>query len=121
MKTFKYGNFEIEIDNTDVEFLEKFEAADEYYNKTAQELDTSGTASNMMRQTCELFKNTFEMMLGEGSYEKMFGQRRSAEENIKVYKSLIETIADYSETTALLSEVTARNRAQRRAKSRSKK
>ena len=121
MKTFKYGNFEIEIDNTDVEFLEKFEAADEYYNKTAQELDTSGTASNMMKQACELFKNTFEMILGEGAYEQMFEGRRSAEEHIRAYKMFIDAVSDYSQTTTLLSEVTAKNRAQRRAKARSKK
>lgn len=121
MKTFKYGNFEIEIDNTDVLFLEKFEAADEYYNKTAEKLDTTGTASNMMRQTCELFKNTFSMMLGEDAYEKMFEGRCSAEEHIKAYKQLIDTISDYSGTTTLLSEITAGNRAQRRLKARSKK
>lgn len=113
MKTVKLGNYEVTIDNTDVDFLKRFETAAEYYNEKAVEIKTDGKASEMMEQTFELFRNTFDLIFGEGTTEKMFGKQKSVGEAIKVYRIIVDTVNDYEEVTSLTA--ITQNRAQRRA------
>ena len=113
MKTVTLGNYEVTIDNTDVDFLKRFEAAAEFYNENATKIKVDGKASEMMEQTFELFKNTFDLIFGEGTTEKMFGKQKSVNEAIKAYRTIVDTVNDYDDVIDLTNINT--NRAQRRA------
>ena len=45
MSQYKFGNFEVEFDPTDVAFVEKYEAAAEKYNLEITEIKKDGKAS----------------------------------------------------------------------------
>lgn len=99
MKTIKLGNYEVEIDNTDVDFLKKYEKAAEYYEKNIVLAQEQDGASGMMAYVFSVFEKTFELMFGKGVCEKMFGKKKSVDECVTVYKTLIEAVNDFSATT----------------------
>lgn len=98
MKTVKLGNYEVEIDNTEVDFLKKYEKAAEYYANNIGNISEDGTASGMMAQVFSVFEKTFETMFGKGVCEKMFGKKKSVDECVIVYQTLIENVNDFSAT-----------------------
>lgn len=118
MSQFKFGEFETEVDVTDVNFVEKYEDAAEQYNKKIGKIQKDGKASEQMKAMCGVFFETFDMIFGEGTHRKMFGDRLSVDLCVQGFKQLVDLMRDYSKTlekmeTAPLAPV---NRQQRRAK-----
>lgn len=98
MSVYKFGNFEMEFDPTDVAFVEKYEAAAENYQTKIRSLPTDAKASQMMKSICEIFFETFDGIWGEGASEKMFGKTQSVDSCLTAFKLLMDIMNDYKET-----------------------
>lgn len=55
MSTFKYGNFEVEFDPTDVAFLEKYEAAAGSYKAKVKSVPSESKPSVTLKAICKVF------------------------------------------------------------------
>lgn len=72
MGLFTYGNYEKELDFTDVEFQEKLEQAQENLMQGVKMLPKTGKISEIMRAQAELYDNYLEHVLGEDAPAVMF-------------------------------------------------
>ena len=115
MSIFKFGNFEVEFDPTEIAFVEKYETAAENYKNKIKDVPTEGKASKIMKTGCAIFFETFDGIFGKGTSKKMFGDLQSVDLCVKAFKLLIEIMNDYSETLKTLLPNTD-NRVLKRAK-----
>lgn len=106
MKQVKLGNWETKVDNTDVEFLKRYEKAAAYYGKHAGALPEAASASEMMNAIYQVFEKTFEIIFDKGCCEKMFGEKKSVDECVSVYKALIEAVNDFTPTLDKINALT---------------
>lgn len=72
MSLFTYGNYEKELDFTDVEFQEKLEQAQENLMQGVKRLPKTGKISEIMRAQVELYDGYLEYVLGKGAPAAMF-------------------------------------------------
>lgn len=117
MKTFQFGNFETEIDPTDVDFIKTYDtAAEKYQQDMGAAAEKAGDLSTWayMDRICSVFFTFFDTVLGNGACEKMFGKRRSVDLCADALNELKECVQDYESTIRKL-QTGAANRAQRRA------
>ena len=98
MNSFVFGDFKAEIDVTDVSFVETYEGAAEAYNEEIRKVPQDGKASEQMRCMCEVFFRAFDRIFGEGTHEKMFGNKMSVDACVQAFQELVRTMGDYSET-----------------------
>ncbi len=115
MSKFKFGNFEVEFDPTDVAFVERYEAAAENYQNKVKSISTEGKASETMKSVCEIFFDTFDGIFGAGTSTKMFEEILSVDLCVKAFKQLVEMMNDYSATLNQITNIGG-NRTTRRAK-----
>lgn len=115
MKKFQFGDFETEIDTTDVSFVERYEEAAERYDAAIKSLPKDGKASNQLKAICQIFFDTFDSVFGEGTHEKMFGNRISVDLCTTAFVELVKMMRDYTETMNKIKSIQP-NRAARRAK-----
>ena len=115
MSLYKFGNFEIEFDPTDVAFVEKYEIAAENYQKKIKSLPANEKASETMKTICEIFFETFDGIWGEGTSEKMFGKKQSVDLCLNAFKLLMDIMNEYKETLKNLMQ-NAGNRAEKRSR-----
>ncbi len=113
MSQYKFGNFEVEFDPTDVAFVEKYEAAAEKYNLEITEIKKDGKASEILRTMCQIFFDFFDHLFGEATHEKMFGSTFSVDLCVRAFKSLVDIMNDYHSTLNMLKPI---NRTTKRAK-----
>ena len=116
MSLYKYGKFEIEIDQTDVAFVEKYESAAEAYEKEMNAVRKDGKASEIFSAMCNVFFDMFDQIFGEGTHKLMFGEKRSVDACANALGQLVSVMNDYTGTLNNISSITPGNRAQRRAK-----
>lgn len=107
MSLYKFGNFEIEFDPTDVAFVEKYELAVTEYQERITTVSKEGKASEVMMRLCNVFYNVFDGLFGKGTSKKMFGKTNSVDLCAKALKQLANTMNDYSKTLELLPKGTA--------------
>ena len=110
MKLFKVGDFEVEIDPTDVAFVKKYEKAADSYNERAARLPKDGLASEVLHETCKLFFETFDAIFGKGTSTKMFGKRESVAACVEAFGQLISLIKNYDETIAEMTKVIGKSK-----------
>ena len=106
MSLYKFGNFEIEFDPTDVAFVEKYETAVTEYQNSITAVSKEGKASEVMMRVCTIFYNVFDGIFGKGSSKKMFGKTNSVDLCVKAFKQLADAMNDYSKTLDLLQKGT---------------
>lgn len=104
-----------DIDIFDVDCAEKYESA--LNEVLVQANDTKNLkGSEVIRNQCQAVFNCFDKLFGEGTHEKVFGNKMNIITCLKAFEELIdETNAKKSE----LDEITAKyspNRAARRSK-----
>ena len=102
MSLYKFGNFEVEFDPTDVAFVEKYEFAVTKYQERITTVSKEGKASEVMMRICNIFYDVFDGLLGKGSSKKMFGKTNSVDLCIKAFKQLVNAMNDYTKTIELL-------------------
>ena len=111
---FKFGEFETELRLTNVEFVQKYEDGVSYYNENINKVSKVGKPSEIFSEICDVFFKTFDIIFGEGTHEKMFGNQKDVEMCGDAFKNLISSMKQYDEIISKFSGAT--NRAQRRAK-----
>ena len=86
----KINNVELEdLDIYDVEELERFETALEYFKDNVKDMDKFEKASEYMRYNCELIFNMFNDIFGEGTDKKIFGNKTNLLVCIKAVDELV--------------------------------
>ena len=113
MSTFKFGNFEVEFDPTDVAFVERYETAAENYKNKVKGIATECKASETMKSVCGIFFETFDDIFGTGASKQMFGKTQSVDLCLNAFKLLMDIMNDYKETLKKLIPNNA-NRAEKR-------
>ena len=108
MSLYKFGNFEIEFDPTDVAFVEKYEIAVTKYQENITTVSKEGKASEVMMRVCNIFYDVFDGLFGKGSSKKMFGKTNSVDLCVKAFKQLVNAMNDYSKTLELLPKGTVK-------------
>lgn len=92
MSLWKYNDVEIEIDMSDVEFEEKYEAAfkkmDDSEKRLIQENKT-GMMSVFIRGYCKLYYDLFDDLFGKGTGEKLMGSKLNARKCEECYDSFL--------------------------------
>ncbi|MBQ8825628.1 MAG: hypothetical protein IJ007_00865 [Oscillospiraceae bacterium] len=117
MATYKFGNYETEVDVTDLEFIEKYEKYTDYYNEEVMKLTANMRVSEQMRYMAKVFKNVFDGIFGDGATDKMFGGKINLELYIRAFNQLIELFSEFNKTLeAFTATVHKPNREQRRKK-----
>ena len=107
MSLYKFGNFEIEFDPTDVAFVEKYELAVTEYQNSINTISKDGTTSEVMMRICNIFYAVFDSLFGKGSSKKIFGKTNSVDLCVKAFKQLATAMNDYGKTLELLPKGTA--------------
>ena len=105
MKIFKVGDFEVEIDPTDVAFVKKYEKAADAYNEQVVRLPKDGRASEILHATCKLFFDTFDAIFGKGTSQKMFGKRESVKACVEAFGQLIGIVKNYDAATSEIDSI----------------
>lgn len=105
MKIFKVGDFEVEIDPTDVAFVKKYEKAADAYNAQVAHLPKDGRASEILHATCKLFFDTFDAIFGKGTSQKMFGKKESVSTCIDAFGQLISIVKNYDTALSQIDSV----------------
>ena len=113
------NDHEFFLDMQDAGTVERCEAAFAAMDEREKALPKDGKTSVRIRAYCQLFRNLFDDVLGEGSAQKIYGDTYNARIATEVYESFLDFMA--SQQNALSetqNRITARynpNRAQRRA------
>lgn len=90
MSLWKFNDFEVDVDFTDADFMEKFENAYEDMRKDIDHTPKTGKVSNMIRAQCNVFDTFFEKVFGEKAIDKMFLGKKSVELRIEACNSLYD-------------------------------
>ena len=86
----KINGVEFQIDFTDADILEKIEKGSKEVYEKAEELKSSKTTpAEGIRQECKILKDFLDYVLGEGSSEKIFGNKNSLNECLNAYEDIL--------------------------------
>jgi hypothetical protein len=88
-KTWEVNGLTLELDLEDAMVMERYEAAFERMAQDEAALPKDGKASDRIRAYCRMFHRLYDALFGEGTAEKLFGERMSAAECDEVYESFL--------------------------------
>lgn len=88
-KTWEVGGVTLTLDMGDAEVMDRYEAAFAQMAKDEQAIAKDGRASDRIRAYCRMFHRLYDALFGEGTAEKLFGDRMSATECDEVYDSFL--------------------------------
>ena len=77
MSLFTFGDLEVEIDFTDVDFLENLEEAKRLMQEEAKQVPKTGKTADIIRAQCQCYFNFFDRVIGEGAHVAMFSGKTS--------------------------------------------
>lgn len=89
----KINGVEFEIDFTDADLTERFDKACEDVGKKANELANNKenlTPAEGIRQECKIVKDFFDYVLGDGTSQKIFGEKDSLKLCLEAYEDIVE-------------------------------
>lgn len=81
-KIWKINGCELSLDVEDADVMERYENAFEAMVKEENEIPKDGKQSARIRAYCQLYKNLFDRIFGDGTSEKIFAERHI---NMSVY------------------------------------
>ena len=88
----KINGVELEIDFTDADLLEKIEkGSKDVFEKTEEIKKMKLAPAEGIRQECKMLKDFLDYVLGDGTSEKIFGDKDSLKQCIKAFKDIIDT------------------------------
>lgn len=114
-----YNGVELELDLTDVETVERYEEVINSMDTGMKNIPKDGKQSDILRAYCNLLRGVFDDLFGEGTSEKMFGEKLNATQITEAYEDFLGFVAGQgSKVTDIQNRIVNRyspNRAQRRA------
>lgn len=90
MSQWKFGNFETEIDFTDIDFLGRIDEGKQLMQEAEQNVLKVGKNSDIIRSHCEVFYTFFDYVFGRDAREAMFEGKTSLMLCVKASESLSE-------------------------------
>ncbi len=72
MSLFRYGEFETELDFTDVDTLESIEDAYEKLQEDVKNLPKTGRTSEIIKAQIAVYDKFFDSFMGDGASDRMF-------------------------------------------------
>lgn len=119
MSLWKWNDVELEIDMEDVEFLERYENAFNNLELKESELQKTGKKSKIARGYCEMFYCLFDEIFGQGTGEKLLGEKMNVRVCEECYSSFIaacqKCVTDANKRQNAMINKFRPNREQRRA------
>lgn len=87
----KINGIDFDVDFTDADFIEKMETAMKIVEEKSKELDTKEQSlAEGIRQECKIAKDFFDYVLGEGTSQKLFGEKNSLNECTKALEEILK-------------------------------
>lgn len=89
------NGYEVEIDFTDADTIEKIEQGVDKLQKDAEQLelqrkDEKITSAEGIRLECKILKGFFDYVFGDGTSEKIFNGKDSLDLCLKAYEDIIK-------------------------------
>ena len=89
------NGYELDIDFTDADTMEKIENGVKVLYDEAEKLqkeneDGNVTTAEGIRQECKILKDFFDYVFGEGTSKKIFGDKNSLELCLNAYEDIIK-------------------------------
>ena len=82
---------ELDIDFTDADILEKIEkGSKEVYDKAEELKNSTVSPAEGIRQECKIIKDFLDYVIGEGTSEKLFGNKNSLSQCLKTYEDIVK-------------------------------
>lgn len=120
MSQWEIRGIELEIDMDDYDFQVKYENAFEKMAVVEKELQKVGKASEVTKGYCQMFRDLFDDIFGDGTAEKLFSEKYSMSDVDAVYEEFIGVCGEQAKKAAdRLGKLASKykpNRAQRRSK-----
>lgn len=83
------NNIEFDVDFTDADFIERIDKGNEEVQKRSKELEKMDlTPAEGIRQECKIAKDFLDYVLGEGTSEKLFGEKNSLNLCVKALEDI---------------------------------
>ncbi len=87
----KINNVELDIDFTDADILERIETGSKKVYEEAEELKSSTVSpAEGIRQECKILKDFLDYVIGEGTSEKLFGNKNSLQQCLNAYEDIVK-------------------------------
>ena len=86
---------EFDIDFTDADFIEKYECKYKEVEEQIKELDSKKdtlSPAEGIRQECKIIKEFLDYVLGEGTSEKIFGNKDSLNLCLQAFEDIIDNV-----------------------------
>ena len=121
--TFEYNGLSYDFDIRDAENSEKLEEAVDQLREAEKSVPKTGKLSAIYKATCEMLRNFFDTLFGEGEGVKICGERMHVTAHYDAYKAFLEFVSPQRENVMSYSSVFSQysNRQQRRAPLKGKK
>lgn len=99
------NDMNFDIDFTDADFIEKIETASKkVYEETDKLKNEDYTLAEGIRQECKILKDFLDYVLGEGTSEKLFGEKNSLHLCLKAFEDIIKKKEEQMKSIKELSE-----------------
>lgn len=114
-----YNDLILELDMQDAEDLKRYEEAFAALGEAEKNCKKDGPASEQIIAFCNMFRDLFDALFGEGTAEKMFGNKYNAAIVMEAYDQFLAFAQNQTQNAAIkragIIERYSPNRAQRRA------
>lgn len=126
LKHWNIKGLKLAFDNQNAEFMKRYEDAFDCMIEESKALPKDGKASERIIAYCQVFRNLFDNMFGEGTSEKLYADvPMSIESYDEIYENFLDFVrecnAESAKKRADFMSKYAPNRQQRRAESKKKK
>ena len=110
----KINDVELEIDLLDADMAECYESAYRKMQKDVENIPKNLSLAESIRKQCKLIFNFFDEVFGEGTSEKIFGNKTNLRECIKAVEALIDHVNKDTEEANKIINKYSPNRVERR-------
>lgn len=117
MSQWKFNDFEIDIDFTDADFMERFEDCYDKMIKESERVPKVGKVSEITRAQCRVFDNFYDRLFGDGSSAAMFLGKNSMDMRVNAANSLFNfRNSEQSRYNSMVNKYAPNRKARRGAK-----
>ena len=114
----RYNDCEFTLDLSDTDTIALYEKSFKQMQEDVKKMPKEGTKSEIVRAYCQVLRDVFDRLIGDGTSDKLFGNRYNALEITTCYENFLEFVDGQNKAIGdLVNRMTTRyspNRAQRR-------
>lgn len=110
----KINDVELELDLMDADMAEKYEKAYRKMQRDVVNIPKNLSLAESIRKQCKLIFNFFDEVFGEGTSEKIFGNKTNLRECVKAVETIIDHVNKDAEEANNIINKYSPNRVSRR-------